>query len=558
MRKYLLGLVSGFVLAALAGVIVFFSAVRWGERRPDVPQGATLILSISGAIPEKPGLSLPWQDSSPLTVYDAWNVLRMAAADTRIQAVWLAPSGVDAGWAKLAEIRAGLLRFGQSGKLVAAYLRSPGAREYYLATAAGRIAAAPIDLINLKGLRAELSFYRGTLDKLGVVPEIEHVGRYKDAGDMLVRTSSTPETREVINSILDARFDDLVQAMSQARHQTPEQIRATLDEGPFLGAQAKERGLVDDLFFEDQFAESLAKQLGQKELKKVYASDYRRFPASRLGLEGRTRVAMLVAEGDILHSTGNALLDDEEIASTSFIQEIREVAKDDRYKGVILRVNSGGGDAIASDEILREIQLLSKKKPLVISMSDVAASGGYSIALSGDPILAYPQTITGSIGVIYGKFNLRGLYDKLGVTKETLTRGKHADLDSDYQPLTDEGRRKLRESLEGIYHSFVQQVAAARRKPYADIDQVAQGRAWLGSQSKSIGLVDEFGGIDRSIELLKQRMGCPPSEKLRVVLLPRQRSWIERLASGEWSHWREQIHAPASLQKRMPYSVEIR
>lgn len=560
MKKYLLGLVSGFVIAGLTAVILYFTVVRWKERRPDVPDGATLVLSLSGEAPEKGGMSLPWENS-PLTVYDIWNTLRMAAADSRIKAVWLAPSSVATGWAKAAEIRSGLVRVRQAGKPVYAYLRSPRSRDYYLATAATRIAAAPIDLVDLKGLRAEITFYRGTLDKLGVVPEIEHIGKYKDAGDQLTRTSSTPETREVINSFLDARYQDLVQAIAEARHKPPDEVRGILDEGPYLGSQAKERGLVDDLAFEEQFAETLAKQLGQKELRRINATDYRRLSPARAGLEGPTRIAFLVAEGDILHSTGNSFLDEDAIAATSFIEDIRAVAKDDRLKGVVLRVNSPGGDAIASDEILHEIQLLSRKKPLVISMSDLAASGGYSISLSGDPILAYPQTITGSIGVIYGKFNLRGLYDKLGIAKETLARGKNADIDSDYKPLTPDGRRKLRESLEGVYSSFVQQVAVARKKSYREIDEVAQGRAWLGSQAKAAGLIDEYGGIDRALELLKRRLNLPQTANLRISVVPDKRSWtywlFERAGVRQWQRLRQTLTAPGSLQKRMPYDVDI-
>jgi protease-4 len=199
---------------------------------------------------------------------------------------------------------------------------------------------------------------------------------------------------------------------------------------------------------------------------------------------------------------------------------------------VILRVNSPGGDAVASDEILREVKLLSGKKPMIISMSDLAASGGYFISMTGDPVLAYPNTITGSIGVIFGKVNLTGLYSKIGVGKEILTRGRFAAIDSDAVPLDEAGRKKLREGVDSIYQAFLARVAEGRKKKPAEIEPLAEGRAWLGSQAKGNGLVDELGGLDRAIAMVRERAKIPASERVRLVVYPRKKSIFEQLLGG--------------------------
>jgi protease-4 len=205
------------------------------------------------------------------------------------------------------------------------------------------------------------------------------------------------------------------------------------------------------------------------------------------------------------------------------------VEADSTIKGVILRIDSPGGDGIASDDILHEMKVLSAKKPVVISMSDLAASGGYFIAMTGDPVLSYSNTLTGSIGVFFGKINLRGLYDKVGVKKELLTRGRFAAIDSEYAPLTDEQRAKLQREIQVFYKGFVERVAEARKKPYDVVEPLAQGRVWLGAQGKQNGLVDEIGGLDRAVELIKQRAKIAATEQIALVTYPPRRTLFELL-----------------------------
>jgi protease-4 len=211
------------------------------------------------------------------------------------------------------------------------------------------------------------------------------------------------------------------------------------------------------------------------------------------------------------------------------VRTLRRVADDASIKGVILRIDSPGGDAIASDDILHAVKSLSAKKPLVISMSDLAASGGYFIAMSGDPVLAYSNTLTGSIGVFYGRINLRGLYDKIGLKKEILTRGRFARIDSDYGPLTGEERAKLRAEIEAFYRGFVERVASGRKRKYEEVAPLAEGRVWLGAQAKDNGLVDELGGLDRAVELIKQRAKIDAKERVTLVTYPPRRTLFELL-----------------------------
>ncbi|HUS07444.1 MAG TPA: signal peptide peptidase SppA [Bryobacteraceae bacterium] len=532
MKKFLIGLFTGLVLTILAGVILLFSVMRLGEGRPKVEDGSTLVLKLDGDIPEKAPVSFPIPflgGKPPLTVRDIWSMLHKAAADSRVKAIIVEPSGVHAGWGKLQEIHADLLQFKKSGKPLIAFLRRPKTRDYYLATAADQIYMTPEDYLDMKGLRAEMMYFKQTLDKVGVSMEVEHIGKYKDFGDMFTETSSTPETKEVMNSLLDSIYGDMLRTFAAGRKKEPEQMRAILDDGPFTGKQALAKGLIDKLRYEDQVYGETKDLLKQSELKKLRVHDYARVSGASLGVEGKKKIALVVGEGNIVSGSGDdAMGTDEGFSSGAFSKMLREVGNDKNISGVILRVDSPGGDAIASDEMLREVRLLSKKKPMVVSMSDVAASGGYYISMTGDPVLAYAGTYTGSIGVVFLKPNLRGLYDKLGIQKDIMARGKNADIDSDYHPMTPEARAKLRQSLEDFYKDFVTNVANGRKRRYEEVEPLSQGRVWLGSQAKAQGLVDEIGGLDRAVELVKQKANIRADEKIQLLPYPPKRSLIEQ------------------------------
>ena len=550
MGKFLLGLITGAILIVVLGAIVFFAIASLKSKPATVADGSTLVLRLSGEVPEKPPVDFPFpipmiQDKAPLTVEGIWSLLHRAAADSRIKALVLEPEGVSLGWAKMQEIHSDIEQFRKSGKPVYAYLKSPGTREYYLATAASRIYMEPVDTLGLKGLGLELMYFKNTLDKLGVQVDVEHAGKYKDFGDMFTKTSMSPETKEVMNSVIDDIYGDLVNTIAAGRGKDAATIRAIIDDGPFLSTQARDKGLVDSLRFEDEMFGELKTALKQKELKKLSAHDFAGVPDS--SVTSQDRIAFVVGEGTITRGSEDSD-GDNGLEAEQFDKILSKVQNDSAIKAVIVRIDSPGGEVTASDEMWRAMNELRKKKPVVISMSDAAASGGYYMAMSGDTIIAYPGTETGSIGVVFGKPNLHGLYDKVGVTKDQISRGRFALIDSDYQSLNDAGRTKLREGIDADYKDFVAKVADARRKKPEEIEPIAQGRVWMGDQAKANGLVDELGGLDRAVQLARERAKIPTSSKVNIVLYPGKRSLFDVLFKSSTDSEADALMSRAGLE----------
>jgi protease-4 len=572
MAKFLFGLITGVVLCVLGMFLIFFALARsFRESAPIVAENSVLQLQLSGDIPERPPVEVPFgalADRPAPTVTGVWMMLRKAAVDTRIKAVLLEPESLSVGWGKLEEFRADLVRFKKSGKPLYAFLKTPGAREYYLATAADRIYLGPSDWLNLKGMGVQLMYFKNTLDKIGVGVQVEHDGKYKDFGDMFTRTSMSPETKEVMTSVVDDLYGNLVAGVAEARHKTSDDMRALIDQGPFLAHAALDGGLVDQLRYEDQMFADLQQKVNAGELHKLSSGNYQKVAADSLGLEGRHHIAMLVGDGEITRgSASDEGGSDQGIQATSFIKLLRRIGGDASVDGVVVRIDSPGGDAVASDEIWREMNLLHKKKPLVISMSDTAASGGYYMAMTGDPVVAYPGTLTGSIGVVYVKPDVHGLMDKLGISEETIARGRFAQIDALDHALDPAELAKLKDGIDANYHDFVAKVAEARHRSFDRIEPLAQGRVWLGDQAKERGLVDELGGIDRALELVKQKARIPTNENVTIVMYPPRRSILDVLFGRAQESmvesrlrrlvgaWPSEVWAKGGLLRMMPYMV---
>ncbi|MDE3158853.1 MAG: signal peptide peptidase SppA [Acidobacteriota bacterium] len=530
MAKFLIGLLTGVLLVFLTIGLLFLAMLRFRDRPPDIADNSVLVLRLDGDVPEKTPVEIPFlSGAQTLTVTDVWMTLRKAAADSRIKALVVLPEGLGGGWAKAEEFRADVEQFRKAGKPTYAYLRTPQSRDYYVASAADRIYLGPQDQFYLKGMRAEIMYFKRTLDKVGVTVDVEHAGKYKDFGDQFTRSDMSPETREVMNLLVDDLYKNLVARIAEGRHETPEQVQAAIDLGPFQASQARRAGLVDELRFEDEMWNDLKVRLKVRDLKKVQATAYVKVPLPKR-LQGRERVALVVGEGDIVRGDpDNPASDENSLASYSFDKLLDEISNDSTIRAVVVRIDSPGGEVTASDDIWRQMNLLSKKKPTVISMSDVAASGGYYMAMTGDPIVAYPGTETGSIGVVFGKPNLHGLYDKLGITKDAVQRGRYAAIDSDYRSLNSQERQKLRDGIDDSYKDFVTKVADARHRRFDEIEPLAQGRVWLGSEAKARGLVDELGGLDMAVALAKKRANIPASEPVTLVMYPARRSLLDLL-----------------------------
>lgn len=551
MWKFFVGLLVGIVVAVLVTFIVVLAVGKtFSNKQPTISGDSVLVLALSGTIPEAAPVEVPipfLQSESSPTVRDLWTSLRQAATDHRIRALVIEPQSVSAGWGKLQEIRHELIEFKKSGKPVYAFLRGAGSREYYLASTADKIFLSPDDSLEVKGFFLEEMYFKNTLDKLGVQVQVDHMGKYKDAGDIFTKTTMTPETREVLNGVVDQIYNDFCSSVGQARHKTADQVKTLVDAGPFMAEQARNDGLVDSLAYEDDMYSELQRKTAVGELKKVNIRSYFRAAPGK-----GDRIAILVGEGDIVRGDPNDRYGNEDvISSAAFSKLIRRVRKDSSVKGVILRVNSPGGDAVASDEILHELKLLSTSKPLVISMSDLAASGGYFISMTGDKIFSYPNTITGSIGVLYVRPSLKGVYDKLGITTDSIARGKMADIDSVTNPLSEAETQKLHDSISRTYRSFLTKVARARSKSIDQIDNLAQGRVWMGAQAKDNGLVDNLGGLDEAIAYIRTKVGLSAGGDTNLVMYPPRRSLLDVLSTASPDAM-EDAMMQARVQKLVP------
>ncbi|HPT25678.1 MAG TPA: signal peptide peptidase SppA [Bryobacteraceae bacterium] len=578
MKKFLLGILAGLILAGLTVVVLGFAAMRFSQREPSLPDRFVLNIRIEGSLTEVQTTSPPlpsMEDQVPLTVPELYALFDRAARDPRVKAVYLRPSGIAAGWAKVEEIRRGVEQVRKAGKPVYAWLRAPRLKEFYIASAAEKVYMSPEDLLDAKGLRLQATYFKGTLDKLGVAMEVEHAGKYKDAGDIFTRTSMSPETREAMNSILDDSYGRILAVLSTGRNKTPEQMRALLDEGPFLAPVAKRESLVDELNYEPAARKAVIDKAGVGESGVVRDRAYLAAGWSPKTEGKRRRVALLVAQGDIVRAgTASPFGEDTLLEPGEMTALAKQIGADRTIDAVVVRIDSPGGDAVASDEILSAMKELSKKKPLVISMSDLAASGGYYMAMTGDPIVAEAGTLTGSIGVIYGKPNIKGLYEKLGISSDSLTRGRFAGIDSAVEPLSPEGRAKLREGVDFIYSGFLRKVAEGRKKPIAEVEPNAQGRVWLGSQARERGLVDEVGGLARAIQLVSAKAKFGKQDAVSITTYPRKKSFFEQLLGMQESRLAKAdptamwlvANAPAGtaawlsggMLRVIPFSVDLR
>lgn len=524
-----------FLVAAVAAVAVgaaLVGAVAFLMRGPGgAPWGGPtyLRLTLDGNLPENPsGAELGWLfERRPPALRTLVESLDRAAKDPKVQGVVLRIGSLDAGWGKVQEIRDAVLRFERSGKPAYARVEFCGNKEYYLVSACSRIEALPTAILDISGLSAEVTFLRGTLDKLGVEAQFEGFGKYKDAPNQFTETGFTAPHREQMNSILDALDRQFVQAIAEGRKKTPDEVRALIDGGPYDAKAALEAGLVDDLVYRDE----VETRLGGAEA--VGPASYVR--SSRgFGWDGRPRVALIFVLGEIVSGeSGDSPFGGQVAGADTVARALKKAREDSDVRAILLRVDSPGGSGTASDVIWREVELTKAVKPVVVSMGDLGASGGYYVSMGSSAIVSEPGTLTGSIGVFGGKFSFRGLYDKLGISKEILTRGAHADLFSDYRPWTPEERERFRGLMKAFYDDFVSRVAKGRGKTRQQIQEVAQGRVWTGSQAKAVGLVDELGGLDAALALAKKKAGIPKDQDVRLEVLPEPKGLFETLVERE-------------------------
>src|SRR5215813_1178184 len=529
------GVLLGLTLIVVFGIAIIVSAIR-GER-VSIQDNSVLALKISGSmpdfVPDDPFRRI--FGGQPQSLGSLLAQFRKAKVDKRISAVLLDIDISEAGWAKAEEIRSAIEDFRSSGKPVYAYMETGLNKDYYIATACDKIFVPPPGELFTIGLAADVMFFRGSLDKLGIYPDMYQIGKYKSAGDTFTQKQMTDAHREYINSLLDDLFGRYLNGIAKARKKSPDEVKALIDDAPYSAAKAKEVGLIDGAMYRDDVEKELKKRLGYKDtddLRIARSSDYRQISQESLGLNKGERIAIVYSAGDITsgRSTfgGNG---QETIGSDSLVKTINDVAADKSIKAIVLRIDSPGGSGLASDIIWRFIETAKAKKPVVVSMSDVAASGGYYIACNANKIVAEPSTITGSIGVVGGKPVIRGLYDWIGVSNEYVLRGTNAGMFRETEKFNDSERAKFEEFLKSTYNDFTSKVAKGRGKDQAYVDSIGQGRVWTGRQGRDNGLVDEYGGLDKAIDIAKQLANIPATRNVQRIIRPIPPTFWEQLFS---------------------------
>jgi len=518
-----------FVVLIVAGFVATFVSA-FGHARVTVPSRAILEVRLSGPVDEVPPSDLLsfLMGRNPLTVYDVWMNFRKAKADRRVQAVLVRLGLLECDWAKAADIRDAILDFRRSGKKVYAYIEEAPQfdMEYYVATACDRVVLQPMGWLGVTGLGGYVPFFKGLLDKLGVRAEFEHVAEYKTAYNTFTEKGFTPAHREEMESVYSGIFADYVKTAAEARGKSEEQYRVLIDHGLYQGEQAKEAGLVDDCLYEDELLR-LIRGSGP-ELGRIDILDYARIKPSSLGLETGRKIALVYGVGPIL--TGESLPPVMGAATVS--RWLKEAGEDDSIAAVVFRVDSPGGSSVGADIIWRAVELAKQAKPVIVSMSDVAGSGGYWVAMGATGIVAQPQTLTGSIGVLAGKFSLAGLFAKLGITSEELTFGDKAGLFSIFRAFTPAERELLLDQIRWTYDRFLAKVAAGRGLTKEEVDEAGRGRIWTGRQALGLKLVDELGGLGAAVASAKKAAGIPPGEEVRFVIWPKKRTFWQSLFGG--------------------------
>jgi len=471
---------------------------------------------------------VPFGGEQAQSLLEVLETLEAAAHDPRVDGVLLRLVGNPSGWSKAFSLRRAVERVRERGKPVAAYAETLGAEGLVVASAASTLWLPEAGQIFLVGLRIETLFLRGLLGHLDVEPEVVRIGSHKTAGDRFTRDHMSPEEREQLEALLDDLFEQLVGGIAAGRKLEPAAVRDLVDRGPYRGRAAVEAGLADACIYPDEIEAELEKlccasATASAALRRAHLVDgalYHSLRASDPGwrplLAGLPHIAYVVARGAIHRGAGPR-----GIACDALCGLLERIRCAEEIRGVVLRLDSPGGDGMASDLLWRAVSLMRREKPVVVSMGDVVASGGYYMAAAADALLAEAATVTGSIGVVGGKVNLEGLYRRIGVAKDAIERGARAGLLSETRGFTDEEREVVRAEMTAVYDTFVDRVAQGRGISEQEIERAAQGRVWSGARALELGLVDAIGGPLEALREARRRAGLGDDERVLVDVHPR-------------------------------------
>lgn len=503
-------------------ILVFDLATSITDTRPISSTGEALQEALSSDQP------------TTITLRKAINTLNAAAKDKKIIGIYIKGSNTPGvtGLANLQEIRQALQRFGETGKTIIAYDMDWTEREYYLGSVADEIVINPLGALELNGLSSQTLFLSGALDKFGIGVQVTRVGKYKSAVEPFTQEKMSPENRQQTLQLLQNIWDEYLQTIAKSRKYTKQQLQAIVDnKGMLMANDALNSKLVDKVVYYDEVLTKLKELTGKKEEDKTFTqislNNYSKVAkvAQTLSknVKSNNKIGVVYAQGEIVNGTGTP----REIGGDRLAKELRRLRLDDKVKAVVLRVNSPGGSASASEVIGREVKLISEEKPLIVSMGNIAASGGYWISMNADRILAQANTITGSIGVFGVLFNIQEIANKNGITWDVVKIGKFADLDTTSRPKTEDELVLIQKMVDSIYERFITNVATARNLAPEKVEEIAQGRVWSGANAQKLGLVDEIGGIETAIKVAAEEAELGDSWKVEEY--PKSRSLEQRI-----------------------------
>ncbi len=570
----MLGTLAGLVLAVVGLIalgFVFLAAVSTLGKKtmPAVEPGSYLVFDLKLNLADTPvnldetglgALLSGGEVTQTLQLRQVTRALREAAGDKRISGVFLTgslqPMGYGTGFAALKEVRAALAEFKAAGKPVIAYLDYATTRDLYVAAGATDLSLDPYGTLLMPGLASEPMFYAGAFERFGVGVQVTKSGVYKSYAEPFVRKDLSPENREQLQKLLGDLWGDLIADVAADRKMSVADVQRVVDdEGIIRPEVAVKAGLVDRLAYKDECISKLKKATGQtspdEPFTQIDLTDYIGTLAmdttGKIAASSKGTIAVVYAEGGIVDGEGR----EGEVGGDDFSREIRRLRQDEEVKAIVIRVNSPGGSAAASEHIQREIRLAQESKPVVISMGSYAASGGYWISAYSKRIFAEPTTITGSIGVVGIHFDIQKLANDLGFTWDSVKTGKHADLMTISRPKSPEELAIFQHMVDWTYGEFIRKVAEGRRLDQAAVRKIAEGRVWSGAEAVKLGLVDELGGLDAAIAFAAKVAGIGPHFKLQEF--PEAQSWTEKLEA-----FLERVHPVASSSRGVVSQVMAR
>jgi protease-4 len=550
MKRFVVGslaVIGALALVLSVGLVVggVWLMRTFGEP-PPLPQSIVLTVDLGATLSESASLDplTALSGSPPLEVGDLVLALERAAEDPRVAGLVARLDATSHGFAVAQEIRGAVRRFADAGRFTVAWADSfgelgPGNEGYFIATAFDQILLQPGGTLGLLGLMAEVPFVRPLLDRIGIDTEIARRSAYKTAFDSVTEAGLTAANREMLNDLLDGLYGEFVDGIAQGRGLSRDAVEALIDSGPHQADAAVSVDLVDGLAFRDEVLDAALERAGA-DSEPVALEDYARRESGSPQAPDAV-VALVVGQGAIQRRSAGF---DQFIGADDMSGALADALDDDAIDAVVLRLDTGGGSAVASETVAREIvRLREAGKPVVVSMSNAAASGGYWIAMGASHIVAQPTTLTGSIGVIAGKPVLARAWEMLGVSWETVERGRNVGFLSVHRPFDDLARSRLEASLDALYRRFKDGVARGRDLPLEDVEALAQGRVWLGAQALELGLVDELGGLVEARSAAARLLDLGPTAIVELRRYPPQPSTLERLLDLADQPWIQTLAA---------------